>query len=227
MDQDIPPVRLKGIGKCLWVTVDGTRSLNQLQGELARIFEPMKPNSSPTEVILDIPEGEGREDLLQRISQYLKSRFNLTVTEPLARPIKAGSQGHQKIKGLGMIGKHLSDTLLLAGRVRSGQTVSAKKHLIIMGDVNPGSELFASGDVLVMGSLCGSVRAGQPDNEEAIIWALDFRPILVKIGNLVAAGLPSGGNHSPEFAFVENGAIVVEDYLKANPFKRLTWPMIR
>jgi septum site-determining protein MinC len=227
MDEELPSVRLKGIGKSLWVTVDGTRSFNQLQGELARIFEAMKPVPANAEVILDIPESEDREDLVNHIGEYLKSHFNLGVTQPPGHPPKEAREPHRKIKGQRVIAKNFHDTLLLAGRVRSGQTVCAKKHLIIMGDVNPGSELVANGDVLVMGSLCGSVCAGQPDNEEAIIWALDFRPILVKIGNLVAAGLPPSGSPSPEFARVENGTIVVEDYLKANPFKRLTWPIIR
>ena len=47
----------------------------------------------------------------------------------------------------------------------------------------------AGGDILVIGSLCGTAAAGQTDNRDAIILALDFRPIQVKIGSVVAAGL--------------------------------------
>jgi septum site-determining protein MinC len=87
--------------------------------------------------------------------------------------------------------------------------------------------LMAGGDILVIGSLLGIAAAGQPDNFGAIILALDFRPIQVKIGGIVAAGLPASGQGVPEYAHIENGAIVVDDYLAANPFKRLPWPEIR
>jgi len=126
-----------------------------------------------------------------------------------------------------LIAQHRSDTLVLAGRVRSGQSVRAKKHLIIMGDVNPGCELIAGGDILVIGSLLGTAAAGQPDNGDAIILALDFRPTQVKIGGIVAAGLPAAGQGALEFAQIEDGVIVVDDYLAANPFKRIPWPVIR
>ena len=125
------------------------------------------------------------------------------------------------------IAQHRSDSLILSGRVRSGQSVQAKKHLVILGDVNPGCELIAGGDILVFGSLLGTASAGQPDNLAAIILALDFRPLQVSIGGIVAAGLPTTNTGVPEFAHFENGGIVVDDYLAANPFKRLPWPEIR
>jgi septum site-determining protein MinC len=91
-----------------------------------------------------------------------------------------------------------------------------------MGDVNPGGEILAGGDIFILGSLRGNATAGNPDDEQSIIFALDFRPIQVQIGGLVAAGLSSSNEEDrPEFARVENGVIVVEDYFKANPFGRI------
>jgi len=116
---------------------------------------------------------------------------------------------------------------MLAGRVRSGQKVTTPKHLLILGDVNPGAEVAAGGDILVMGSLCGTAFAGQPDNPDVMILALDFRPTQIQIGKFVAAGVHSEPTNKAEFAHVENSAIVVEDYLDANPFKRLVWPQVR
>jgi septum site-determining protein MinC len=105
--------------------------------------------------------------------------------------------------------------------------VTARKHLLILGDVNPGGEVVAGGDILVIGSLCGTASAGQPDNLDAIVLALDFRPTQVQIGGFVAAGLPDSPGKITEFAHLENGAIMVEDYLKAAPFGRLPWPQVR
>jgi septum site-determining protein MinC len=96
-----------------------------------------------------------------------------------------------------------------------------------LGNVNPGCELVAGGDIIVLGSLLGIAAAGQPDHLGAIVLALNFRPTQVKIGGIVAAGLPASSQGVPEYAYVEHGTIVVDDYLAANPFKRLPWPAIR
>ena len=116
---------------------------------------------------------------------------------------------------------------MLAGRVRSGQKVTAKKHLLIMGDLNPGAEVVAGGDILIMGILRGTAAAGQPGNEEAIILALDFRPTQIQIGGYIASGTSKSPGTVTELAFVENNAIVVADYLKINPYGRLPWPEVR
>lgn len=96
---------------------------------------------------------------------------------------------------------------MLAGRVRSGQKVTARKHLTIMGDVNPGGEVVAGGDILVMGSLKGKATAGYPDNEERIILALDFQPEQLQIAGYVVTGIPSFQEGRAQFAHIVNYSI--------------------
>lgn len=116
---------------------------------------------------------------------------------------------------------------MIAGRVRSGQTIEAEQHLVILGDLNPGAEAVAGGDILVLGSLQGKAAAGQPDNRNAIVMALEFRPTQIQIAEFVVAGNPEMTGIAPEFAYVENDQIIVNNYMKANPFKRINWPEVR
>jgi septum site-determining protein MinC len=227
MTEQTPSVRMKGVGNSLWVTIAPDTPFDLIEAELATLFEPLRHMAHATRVVLDTGPGPKNGDRYRRIKTYLKDAFKLK--EIAAPQEKNGGQEKQpKMKyAKNIIAQHRSDTLVLSGRVRSGQSVSAKRHLIIMGDVNPGCELIAGGDILVIGSLLGIAAAGQPDNFGAIILALDFRPIQVKIGGIVAAGLPASEKGVPEYAHMENGAIVVDDYLAANPFKRLPWPEIR
>jgi septum site-determining protein MinC len=227
MIEQTPSVRMKGVGSSLWVTIAPETPVERIQAELDRLFEPLKHMAHATRVVLDTGASQGSEDCRRRISTYLKDAYNLK--EITAPQDKAGGEVRPVTMkyARNIIAQHRSDTLVLSGRVRSGQSVSAKKHIVIIGDVNPGCELTAGGDILVFGSLLGTAAAGQPDNDEAIILALDFRPIQVKIGGVVAAGLPNTGQGVPEFAHLEDGAIVVDEYLAANPFKRLPWPVIR
>ena len=217
---------MKGVGDSLWVSVPTGIPVAQVQEELAKLFDPIRHMAHATRVVLDTGTPADNERFRQ-IHAYL------TDTYPLKEIIAPREKAQHTEKRFIMrnsdnvIAKHSKDTLVLAGRVRSGQSVSARKHLIIMGDVNPGCDLTAGGDILVLGSLLGRAAAGQPNNEAAIILALDFRPTQVQIGGIVAAGLPAKSQGTMEFAHLEEGGIVVEDYLAANPFKRIPWPVIR
>jgi septum site-determining protein MinC len=96
--------------------------------------------------------------------------------------------------------------------------------LVITGDVNPGAEIIAGGDVIVLGKLSGKVHAGYPDKEDAIVFALELNPSHVKIGPVSSPGNETGGGSTPEFASVEKNQIIVKDYMKASPFRRMPWP---
>ncbi|WP_319379982.1 septum site-determining protein MinC [Thiomicrorhabdus sp.] len=69
--------------------------------------------------------------------------------------------------------------------VRSGQQVYAKnRDLIIMGSVNPGSEVIADGNVFVFGKVMGKVIAGSSGDEQARIYAKQLNPELVCIAGV-------------------------------------------
>ena len=95
---------------------------------------------------------------------------------------------------------------------------------MIAGDVNPGAEILAGGNVIVLGKLSGKVHAGCPKDETSIIFALEFKPTQVKIGELAAAGIDEEFSAKPEYACIENDLIVIKDYMKANPFRKMPWP---
>ena len=66
--------------------------------------------------------------------------------------------------------------------LRSGDKVTSTGDLVIMGDVNPGAEVEAGGNVYVMGSLRGTVKAGI-GKSEAEIRALYFEAPRLEICN--------------------------------------------
>jgi len=233
MDQEKTPVRLKGVGKNLCIIVDPSEPNENLIKEITRLLNELKDQVVDSCVTIDVGNNEEHEDLVTELGGYIKDTFGVgSVTRPekriktAKRPVPA--EERVRIRDMEQSWHHYStDVLMLAGRVRSGQRVAAERHLIIMGDVNPGAEVMAGGDVVVLGSLMGTAIAGQPDSEESIVFALDFRPTQIQIGSFVAAGLPSSPEKIAEFAHVENGTIVVDNYLDVNPFGRLPWPQVR
>ena len=108
--------------------------------------------------------------------------------------------------------------ILVRRIVRSGQSVCHTGHVIIIGDVNPGAEIVAGGDIVVWGRLRGNVHAGSSGNERAVVCALVLAPMLLRIAGYVARSPGREDSEAyeqsvvPEVAFVHNGQIVAEPW---------------
>lgn len=218
------PVKLKGVGDSLWITIDPSFDEDHLKKEIKKIFENLKHLAIGASVVLDFGDSRGHDDLINNLKSFIRISWDVEkismAPEKKSAPIERIRQRDLN-KGWN---HHRSDVLMLRGRVRSGQKIETKRHLIITGDVNPGSELIASGDVIVLGKLSGKVHAGYPDNDKAIIFALEFNPTQVRIGTFAAAGISDVRFSKPEFASVKDNTIIVLEYLKANPFGKMPWP---
>lgn len=96
--------------------------------------------------------------------------------------------------------------------LRSGQSITHRGTVIILGDVNPGAEVVATGHIVVMGALRGVAHAGADGDTNAVVVAVKLRPTQLRIGNIVGRPPDSGqdGVDAPEVARVRDGVIVLE-----------------
>jgi septum site-determining protein MinC len=110
--------------------------------------------------------------------------------------------------------------LFLRRTLRSGQSIQHDGDVCIIGDVNPGAEVLAGGDVVVWGSLRGLVHAGAGGNTEAVICALQLAPTQLRIADTRSRGPEPGSaaaGQSPEMARSVEGRIVVEPWAGPRP----------
>ena len=185
-DHRRPSVKLKGVGEGIRVSLDPSQPIETLQADLRIAFERLKHVAFNARVILEPQGEEEHKELIDGLACFLKENFAVgSVTVPPRKRPQSEERFRQQDLVQGWQNRR-SDALILAGRVRSGQNVTAKKHLVLLGDVNPGGEVIAGGDILILGSLSGTAAAGQPNQGEAVVLALDFRPIQVQISTVIA-----------------------------------------
>lgn len=106
-----------------------------------------------------------------------------------------------------------SNSLVVRRTLRSGQVVHHPGHVVIIGDVNPGAEIRAGGNVVVWGRLRGTVHAGAgEEGDRAVVCALQLSPTQLRIGSHIARSPAeeAGAQVVPEMASVQNGQIVAE-----------------
>ncbi len=102
------------------------------------------------------------------------------------------------------------DAVLVRRTMRSGRSVRHAGNVVVLGDVNPGAEIMASGDVIVWGRLRGVVHAGAEGDTSAVVCALDLAPTQLRIAGHIAVSPPQKGQPIPEMARVKDGQIVAE-----------------
>lgn len=124
---------------------------------------------------------------------------------PRAASGEAGARGRAKVREAG------ERTLVRRGPLRSGQVIRYRGNVVILGDVNPGAQVVATGDVIVLGTLRGLAHAGADGSRSAVVAALRLCPTQLRIADLIRRA-PDGdrGRLQPELARVRDGEIVVE-----------------
>jgi septum site-determining protein MinC len=101
--------------------------------------------------------------------------------------------------------------VLVKRTLRNGRTVHADGHVVVLGDVNAGAVVVASGDVVVWGRLRGTVHAGCNGDESAVVCALDLAPTQLRIaGHITISPEDRRRRPKPEKALVRNGRIEAE-----------------
>lgn len=106
-------------------------------------------------------------------------------------------------------------TLWIRRTLRSGQNVRFDGNVVVVGDVNPGAEVIASGDIVVMGVLRGLAHAGATGRRDALVAAFRLQPTQLRIGEFISRppeGDPGGHGDVPEIARIGDGTVIIEPY---------------
>jgi septum site-determining protein MinC len=101
-------------------------------------------------------------------------------------------------------------TLFVRATLRGGKSVQQLGNVVVVGDVNPGAEIVATGDIVVFGTLRGTVHAGAQGDERARVSAIELIPTQLRIAKYIAAESEDVRSRPiAEEAYIENGRIVI------------------
>jgi septum site-determining protein MinC len=128
----------------------------------------------------------------------MATRITKPVPERATHPLETALAGEQAV--------------LVRRTVRSGFSLQHTGHVIVIGDVNPGGEIIAGGDVVVWGRLRGMVHAGAEGDEQAVVCALDLSPTQLRIAGQIAITPKRRGKTQPEMARIKEGHVLAEPW---------------
>lgn len=99
--------------------------------------------------------------------------------------------------------------ILVQRTLRSGYKLTFPGHVTVIGDINPGAEVIASGNIIVWGRLRGMVHAGAEGDHAALVCALDLSPTQLRIAGQIAVLPKRRGKSPPEMASLQEDEVIV------------------
>ena len=215
-------VAIKGVNDGLLVSLSPTEEWLIVTGDLAARIDAKSSFYAGAYVTVDVGERPvskhdlgGLKALLERrglVLTVVVSDSPTTIEAANALDLRTGASSDEPNEALpispeetGIMGVMVRRTL------RSGRTVHSQGHVVVYGDVNPGAEIVAVGDVIIWGTLRGTVHAGADGDEDAVVCALDMTPTQLRIaGHITTSPQDKRQNPLPEVAFIQDNQIIVK-----------------
>ena len=142
---------------------------------------------------------------------YTETNLSISITE------SAGDQENAALRlGLAppsILQSHSEQlTYYYEGALRNGQSIRYNGSVVILGDANPGSEIIAKGNVIVMGALKGLVHAGCTGDTYSYICALRMSPTQLRICDIITY-IPeekkNKNKNTPSYAYLQDSVIYI------------------
>ncbi len=218
-------VSIKGIRDGVLITLSPTEEWHTLTEALAARIDEKADFFAGARVTVDfgqrpVPKVEmlSLKALLERRNMILSAVLSeslTTIDAALALDIRttsSGVPGHEPEESAPIDPEEEGTAgVMLRRTLRSGRTIHSRGHVVVVGDVNPGAVIVATGDIIVWGRLRGTVHAGAEGDESAIVCALDMMPNQLRIaGYIVTSPQVKRRRPQPEVAMIRDNQIVVE-----------------
>jgi septum site-determining protein MinC len=186
-------VRLRGTRGGVLLTLDASAALDEVDATLA-------PHAAL---------------LAGRVALEVAEKVPFEVVAAVAKAVAAAGGTVSDVRPPTSVMQVRGETVIVARTVRSGGRVESNGALVVLGDVNPGAELVAEGDVIVTGVLRGVAHAGAGGNERSVIYAERILAPQLRIAGAMALGDPNGADdarRTPEVALLKDDQIVVRPW---------------
>lgn len=216
-------VTIKGIKDGLLITLSETENWLIVTRDLATRIDEQKSFFAGANITIDLGERPVPKHELSSLLALLERRglalmlvmsdSVTTIDAANALDLRATGSTDKPNEALPISSEEVGlEGVLIRHTLRSGRTIHSRGHVVVYGDVNPGAEVVASGDVFVWGNLRGNVHAGADGDEDAVICALNMVPTQIRIAGFISTSPKEKRRRKPkpEMALVRDGQIMVE-----------------
>lgn len=222
MDEKPATIQIKGIRDSLLVTLGG-ESWSELQTALIESIDDRPEFFKGARMVIDVAGQVLRVVELSALRNALSERgislwailSESPLTEQTAQNLGLAtrlSKPNRNEAHVVAADSTENGAMWIQQTVHSGQKITYEGNVVVLGDVNPGAEILATGCVIVWGRLRGVVHAGAQGDDKAVVCALELTPTQLRIAGEIAISPTRKGKPQPEIASLKNGRLIAEPW---------------
>lgn len=169
-------ITIKGRRDGLTLYLDDSCSFDDLMNDLDRVLSHDELDAEDSLVRINIQLGYRylHKDQEETLRELIRKKEKLVIQKIDSKLI---------LKEDAIKWKEESEVRILAKTIRSGQEIEIRGDLLLVGDVNPGGTVKATGNIFIMGNLKGIAHAGYNGNTNAVIMASFMNPMQLRIAD--------------------------------------------
>ncbi len=189
-------ITIKGTRDGLTLYIDDTCSFESVIIELEQVLSTKYVDKDEPMITVTIHLGNRyiHKEQEEELREIIRNKKKLVVHSIESNVI---------LKKEALQWKEDSEIKAITRIVRSGQVVEVNGDLLLIGDVNPGGKIVASGNIFVLGSLRGIAHAGVNGNRNAVITASYMKPSQLRIADYISRS----PDYESEGVYMECGLI--------------------
>ena len=204
-------VKIKGLKSGLQLTFAKGASFDDVQANILNKLETGNKFFIRGTTVY-VPKGyfpEEQNETLRRMFHRHGMLFSTELKNPSLLPPSKISKPEKKSAD------NAEKMLVINKTLRGGQEIKTESSVMIFGNVNPGAQVIAGGNIDIRGKCFGFVYAGANGDETACIVADRLMPTQIRIADVIARPPDDMEKSSQaERASIKDGHIVIEPIIR-------------
>lgn len=172
-------ITIKGTRDGLTFFIDDTCSFEHAVNELHDKIKYSRPKEDEPVIPVKVKLGnryltkESKNQLMELFTEDNQFKVDVIESDVIRKEEAIAWKDESEIKAINQI-------------VRSGQVLEITGDVLLIGDVNPGGKVAATGNVYIMGCLYGIAHAGVDGDRQAFIAASYMNPSQLRIADYIS-----------------------------------------
>ena len=197
------PVIIKGNKSGIRILLDSELSFEDLLEEVKKKFSDSAEFLGDAKVAVSLEGRELSEEEESVLLQCISEHSRLDVVCLIDNDKKQEEYFTQSLNDR-LMQMNSNTGQFFKGNLRSGH--------VILGDVNAGAQVISTGNVIILGTLNGTVYAGASGRANSFVVALKMNPVQIRIGDVIARSADEKRDppKEPQIAYLEDNTIYVD-----------------
>lgn len=178
-------VVIKSYTNGLKVFLDNEASINEINTEIINTFNESRKFFKGSKIAVSF---EGRDlsfDEEKLLVKSMEENGDLKVVYIIGKDNDTNEMFQKALDHLSVLPEESSVFgKLYCDTIKKGDHITTESGVVVLGDIQPGGSLIASGNIVVLGGIYGTAICDVNDNQDKyFIAAMDMSPEKIKIGD--------------------------------------------